>query len=114
MYGRYHFTALAEDNDATMSTIINTCVPNIDGILPHVILEGKQEVRKFNQPCAVEVDILLALFRVKDYGVDVIVSASIPKNSARLTAIKEDFYALLESFRIRDYSLFVSPLQPSL
>jgi len=114
VYGRYHFTALAEDNDATMSTIISTCVPKADGKHPPVVLEGKQEVRKFNQPCAVEVDILLALFRVKDYGVDVIVSASIPKNSARLTAIKEDFYALVQSFRIRDYGLFVSPLQPSL
>ncbi|KAL4076791.1 hypothetical protein V8B97DRAFT_1501215 [Scleroderma yunnanense] len=133
---KYHFNALAEDNDAINSTItsiqpfkssnvvaplavaglneatgsiiMNTPNTEAGDMLPHIILEGRQEVRKFNQPDAVEVEILMALFRIRSHDADVVVSASIPNNAARSIGIKEDFYVLVSSFRIHDYGLFGS------
>ncbi|KAL4071715.1 hypothetical protein J3A83DRAFT_4187853 [Scleroderma citrinum] len=81
---------------------MNTPNTEAGDMLPHIILEGRQEVRKFNQPDAVEVEILMALFRIRSHDADVVVSASIPNNAARSIGIKEDFYVLVSSFLIKN------------
>ncbi|KAI0747915.1 Mog1p/PsbP-like protein [Daedaleopsis nitida] len=112
-----HFDALAHDNDATSQTIADTAEnPNgSDGTTPDpVVLYGTQTVKKFNSRSADEVRILLALYRVPDKNVDLVMTMNVPMTSAKggavseadWTAARATFDVAAKSLRIVDYGLF--------
>ncbi|KAG8217455.1 hypothetical protein J3R82DRAFT_5600, partial [Butyriboletus roseoflavus] len=115
---KFHFEALAHDNDAISSMIFGP--PFVmhsdrgDQTPSPIILRGSQRVRKFNAIAADNVDISIALFRVHSGGksADLVVSASIPRSSEgcvgekHAAAIASEFNSLVSSLRIKDYGLF--------
>ncbi|KAF9246585.1 hypothetical protein BU15DRAFT_39831 [Melanogaster broomeanus] len=120
---KFHFKALAHDNDATTSTMQDpTVIPNRRGdqTPSPVVLRGTQSISKFNRSTVDQVEILMALFRVqvqsgkKQRSADVVVSANIPRSSGgqvmvgeeKAAAIASDFNSLVESLCISDYDLF--------
>ncbi|OSD02864.1 Mog1p/PsbP-like protein [Trametes coccinea BRFM310] len=112
-----HFDALAHDNDAK-SQVVNETVdmPNdSNGSTPNpVVLYGTQTVQKFNSASADEVRILLALYRVPEKNVDLVMTMNVPMTSADGGAVSEDdwgtardvFHVAARSLRILDYGLF--------
>lgn len=79
-----------------------------------ILLEGTQEIKKFNRPTADEVQILLALYRVEGKNVDVVFSVNIPVKSEgggtglqERNVAKDAFLAAARSFHIHDFGLFV-------
>ncbi|KAH0830511.1 hypothetical protein J3R83DRAFT_1962 [Lanmaoa asiatica] len=114
---KFHFEALAHDNDAissTMQTPFVMCNDRGDQTPPPIILHGSQRIRKFNAIAADDVDISIALFRVHSGGksADLVVSVSIPRNSEggvgeeHAVAIASEFNTLVTSLRIVNYNLF--------
>ncbi|KAI8998831.1 Mog1p/PsbP-like protein [Trametes punicea] len=112
-----HFDALAHDNDAKSQIVIETLdMPNeSNGTTPNpVVLYGTQLVQKFNSPTTDEVRILLALYRVPDKNVDLVMTMNVPMTSADGGAVSEDdwgtardvFNVAARSLRIVDYGLF--------
>ncbi|KAI0637189.1 Mog1p/PsbP-like protein [Trametes polyzona] len=112
-----HFDALAHDNDAKSQSVNETFdLPNdSNGTTPNpVVLYGTQTVQKFNSAAADEVRILLALYRVPDKNVDLVLSMNVPMTSTDGGAVSEDdwgtardvFNAAARSLRIVDYGLF--------
>jgi len=78
-----------------------------------IILHGSQCIHKFNASTADDVDVLVALFRVRSGGksADLVVSANIPRSSdssveEHHATITSDFNSLVSSLRIIDYNLF--------
>ncbi|RPD79852.1 Mog1p/PsbP-like protein [Lentinus tigrinus ALCF2SS1-7] len=112
-----HFDALAHDNDAKTKQVNETTdVPNgSDGTTPDpVVLYGTQTVQKFNSQSADEVRILLALYRVLDRNIDLVMTMNVPMASADGGAVSEEdwneakaaFEIAAKSLRILDYGLF--------
>lgn len=116
MYSQ-HFDALAHDNDAKSQSVKETVdLPNdSDGATPNpVVLYGTQTVQKFNTATADEVRILLALYRVPEKNVDLVMTMNVPMTGADGDAVSEDgwstardvFNVAARSLRIVDYGLF--------
>ncbi|KIK93505.1 hypothetical protein PAXRUDRAFT_828898 [Paxillus rubicundulus Ve08.2h10] len=114
---KYHFEALADDNDAIVSTMQDPIViPNDRGdeTPSPIVLRGTQNIRKFSQTAVDQVEVLMALFRVQSKHADVVVSANILKSSGgqvmvaeeKAAAIAFDFNLLVSSLSIVDYGLF--------
>ncbi|KAI9566489.1 hypothetical protein HD554DRAFT_2116315 [Boletus coccyginus] len=113
---KFHFEALAHDNDAISSAMQLPFVMHNDqgGQTPSpIILHGSQRIHKFNARTADDVDVLVALFRVHSEGksADLVVSVNIPRSSdgsveERHATITSDFNSLVSSLRIIDYNLF--------
>ncbi|KAF8559514.1 Mog1p/PsbP-like protein [Imleria badia] len=114
---KFHFEALAHDNDAISSTMqIPFVMRNDPGdqTPSPIILHGSQRIHKFNAIAADDVDIVIALFRVNSGGksADLVVSANIPRSSdgsvgkERAAAIASEFNSLISSLRIINYDLF--------
>ncbi|KAJ7098130.1 hypothetical protein B0H15DRAFT_772911 [Mycena belliarum] len=115
---RYHFDSLAYDNSA-QSTGVDAVViiPNTrdDNTPPAIRLTGVQTVPKFNLATPDQVRILMALFRVEDKHVDLVVTFNAPVVSQDDGALSEDgwaamqlhFDAFIRSLRIVDFGLFV-------
>ncbi|KAF9227996.1 Mog1p/PsbP-like protein [Gyrodon lividus] len=116
---KFHFEALAHDNDAIASTMQDPIVkPNERGSQTPspIVLRGTQSIRKFNRTAVDQVEILMALFRVQSEkkSADVVVSTNIPKSSdgqvivgeEKAMAITSDFNLMVSSFCIVDYNLF--------
>ncbi|KAI0807226.1 Mog1p/PsbP-like protein [Fomes fomentarius] len=112
-----HFDALAHDNDAKSKTINHTTdVANgSNGATPDpVVLYGTQTVQKFNSQSTDEVRILLALYRVPDKNIDLVLTMNVPMTSADGGAVSENdwdaakgvFEVAAKSLRIVDYGLF--------
>ncbi|KAI0831085.1 Mog1p/PsbP-like protein [Trametes gibbosa] len=112
-----HFDALAHDNNATSKSINDTVdlSNGSKGTTPNpVVLYGTQAVQKFNSTTADEVRILLALYRVPEKNVDLVMTMNVPMTSADGGAVGEDawhaardiFQAAARSLRIVDYGLF--------
>ncbi|RPD65918.1 Mog1p/PsbP-like protein [Lentinus tigrinus ALCF2SS1-6] len=117
LYVSLHFDALAHDNDAKTKQVNETTdVPNgSDGTTPDpVVLYGTQTVQKFNSQSADEVRILLALYRVLDRNIDLVMTMNVPMASADGGAVSEEdwneakaaFEIAAKSLRILDYGLF--------
>ena len=115
--GRLHFDALAHDNDARSQTINDTTEVQNDsnGATPNpMILSGTQTVQKFNSQSADEVRILLALYRVADKNIDLVMTMNVPMTSTDGGAVSENdwdaaksvFEVAAKSLRIVDYGLF--------
>ncbi|KAI1787930.1 Mog1p/PsbP-like protein [Ganoderma leucocontextum] len=112
-----HFDALAHDNDAKSKDVhqVDEVSNGSDGATPTpVVLYGTQSVQKFNSKTTDEVRILLALFRVKEKDVDLVMTMNVPMTSADGGAVSENdwtaakgiFDVATKSLRIEDYGLF--------
>ena len=81
---------------------------------PPILLYGTQSVRKFNSTVLDQVRILLAIYRVPQKNVDLVMSMNAPMQSASGDALTEDqwdqakeaFGVAARSLRIVDYGLF--------
>jgi hypothetical protein len=107
---RFHFSALEQDNDAVSSSInaIATLTQTREQTPAPILLDGLQRVRKFNRTEPDNVRILMALFRVPEKNVDLVVTANAPAevgDQGWLIA-KARFERLVTSLSIVDYDLF--------
>ncbi|KAJ3575998.1 hypothetical protein NP233_g727 [Leucocoprinus birnbaumii] len=78
---RFHFDSLAHDNSAEKSEVQQVdIIPNARGDTtpPAIILQGTQFVHKFNRQEVDTVKILMALYRVQDKNVDLVVTFNVP------------------------------------
>ena len=79
-----------------------------------VVLCGTQTVQKFNSQTGDDVRILLALYRVPDKKIDLVMTMNVPMTSADGGAVSEEDWAAAKdmfdvaakSLRIVDYGLF--------
>ncbi|EGN95995.1 hypothetical protein SERLA73DRAFT_185471 [Serpula lacrymans var. lacrymans S7.3] len=114
---RFHFDSLAHDNDAEGCTVLD--IQDVindrgDDTPSPIVLQGTQQIRKYNRPVLDQVEIMLSLFRVKRKDIDIVVTVNIPVLAAdggaisreRVAGIKTDFDKLVRSLQIIDYSLF--------
>ncbi len=116
---RYHFDAIAHDNDALSSSVdeVNEIPYNRDDEIPSVIiLRGRQGVKKFNKASADDLRIFVALYRLKERSVDLVLSLNFPMNTnegvtrtdEQYNTAKETFLSIATSLHVVDFSLFVS------
>ncbi len=116
---RYHFDAIAHDNDALSSSVdgVNEIPYNRSDEIPSIIvLRGRQGVRKFNKTSVDDLRIFMALYRLKRRGVDLVLSLNYPMNTSegvtrteeQYNTAKETFLSIAASFHVIDFRLFVS------
>ena len=115
---RYHFEAIAHDNDAVSFSIddVNEIPIDHNAEIPFImILHGRQGVRKFNRTSVDDVRISLALYRLEQKGVDLVLSLNFPMTTDRDTVVpteeqydkaKETFRSIATSLHIVDFGLF--------
>ncbi|KAJ7752074.1 hypothetical protein B0H16DRAFT_1547312 [Mycena metata] len=115
---RFHFDSLAHDNEAISSAVDAVgVIPNTRGDkTPKAItLTGVQSVAKFNKVDEDQVRVLMALFRVEDKRVDLVVTFNVPVQSQDQGAVDQEgwntmqnhFDAFVRSLCIVDFGLFV-------
>lgn len=81
---------------------------------PPILLKGEQFVQKFNKTTLDRVEILMAVFRVEEKGIDLVVTFNVPLDAADggavgvsdLVKIESDFEAFVKSLCIVDFGLF--------
>ncbi|KAL4251637.1 MOG1 family protein [Abortiporus biennis] len=114
---RFHFDALAHDNSAQSSTVIATnIVPNDRGdeTPSAVVLAGKQNVSKFNTQTPDEIQIFLALYRIEQKNVDLVMTMNVPVRASdggevpreQAIAAEKTFETAAKSLKILDFGLF--------
>lgn len=115
---RYHFDAIAHDNDALSSSVgkVNEIPYNRGVEIPSIIiLRGRQNVKKFNKTSADDLRIFVALYRLKDKGVDLVLSLNFPTNTGdgttrteeQYNTAEETFLSIAASLHVVDFTLFV-------
>ncbi|KAJ3989987.1 hypothetical protein F5890DRAFT_1569978 [Lentinula detonsa] len=114
---KYHFDSLAHDNDALSSEVVsvNLILNDRGDATPSVTtLTGIQRVPKFNRLIPDEVRVLMALYRVVEKGIDLVVSFNIPVKledggavrGEKLQQAQEQFDLFARSLRIEDFNVF--------
>ncbi|KAJ7470542.1 hypothetical protein FB451DRAFT_1254062 [Mycena latifolia] len=115
---RYHFDSLAHDNSAE-STVVDAVavIPNTrgDNTPPAITLSGVQFVPKFKLTTPDQVRVLMALFRMKNKRVDLVVTFNVPVKAQDDGAVDDEgwndmqihFDAFVRSLCIVDFGLFV-------
>jgi len=116
---KFHFDSLGHDNDAQSSEIKSISHPlnahNEDDKTPiPIILEGLQQVPKFNQQAPDTVQILMAVYRIEQKNTDLVVTFNIPKlvqqgsqiEEKTQLAAAEHFKIFVKSLQIVDLGLF--------
>ena len=81
---------------------------------PPVILVGTQSIRKFNKTTLDEVRILLAIYRLVEHNIDLVMSMNIPTQTDDGNAVSEAeqsasrgvFNTAAQTLRIVDFGLF--------
>jgi len=115
---RYHFDAIAHDNDALSFSVdeVNEIPYNRGVEIPSIIiLRGRQSVKKFNRTTDDDLRIFVALYRLKEQRVDLVLSLNFPMNTGegitrteeQYNTAKETFRSIAASLRVVDFSLFV-------
>lgn len=115
---RFHFDAIAHDNDALSSSVDEVKeIPYNRGVkIPSIIiLRGRQSVKKFNRTSVDDLRIFVALYRLKEKGVDLVLSLNLPMNTGegitrteeQYNTAKETFLSIAASLHVVDFSLFV-------
>lgn len=115
---RFHFESLAHDNSAEEKQIHEITIYPADSdseTPPPILLYGEQSIRKFNSTVPDKIRILLAVYRLKEKNVDLVMSMNAPMESAAGDAINEDqwvvakeaFSVAAQSLHIVDFGLFV-------
>ncbi|KAF8352361.1 Mog1p/PsbP-like protein, partial [Amanita rubescens] len=79
---RYHFSALAHDNDAKHTDILHTRKIERDSKPPVFVLHGEQHIQKFNAAELDRVCILMALYRIEEKKADLVVTFNVPTEAA--------------------------------
>ncbi|KAL0577248.1 hypothetical protein V5O48_004736 [Marasmius crinis-equi] len=114
---KFHFGSLAHDNSATSEKVdAITVIPNDRGdrTPSAIVLSGMQSVSKYNREQVDEVRILMALYRVEEKPIDLVVTFNVPLTSADggavsaegLKTVEGQFDTFIRSLRIVDYGLF--------
>ncbi|OCB84107.1 Mog1p/PsbP-like protein [Sanghuangporus baumii] len=116
---RFHFDSLAHDNDAQASEVLSVVVPDetspsATGTPSPILLDGSQRVAKFNRVTPDDIRILLAIYRFKSKGIDLVLSANLPVaketggglNEADFNVAKEAFLTAAQTLKIIDFGLF--------
>ncbi|KAI9455575.1 Mog1p/PsbP-like protein [Lactarius psammicola] len=104
---KFHFDSIAHDNEALSSSVEDVrTIPNDRG--------DDMTPSKFNSTYVDDVRIFLALYRVEEKGVDLLLTLNFPMNAGGGTRTEEqymeakgDFYSIATSLRIVDFDLFV-------
>lgn len=117
MFFRYHFEAIAHDNDAESFFVdeVNEIPYNRDEIPSIIILSGRQGVKKFNRTSVDDVRIFVALYRLKEKSVDLVLSLNFPvstrngviRTEEECNTAKEMFLSIATSLHVVDFGLFV-------
>ncbi|CCM02891.1 uncharacterized protein FIBRA_05005 [Fibroporia radiculosa] len=114
---RCHFDSLAHDNDAEsksvdeISRMYNEHGPKTPG---PIVLKGSQMVRKFNSKIPDEIRILMAVYRLQQQNIDLVLSMNVPMKASDGIAVDEaewnsaavTFNAAVSSLQIVDFGLF--------
>ncbi|KAF8710786.1 HEC/Ndc80p family, partial [Rhizoctonia solani] len=116
---KFHFDSLSHDNDAVSSTveIVNTPAqqPVSTSPIKLSILQGTQLVPKFNRTHPDTVKILLAVYRVVDKSIDLVLTFNVPVQAEKEGSAVDaegakrwtDAYeAAVSSLKIVDFGLF--------
>ncbi|KAF9264869.1 Mog1p/PsbP-like protein [Marasmius fiardii PR-910] len=114
---KFHFDSLAYDNSASSQKVDSiNIIPNDRGDkTPSVIvLSGLQLVTKYNRTQADEVRIFMALYRVEEKSIDLVVTFNVPLTSLDDGAVdaggvktyEHHFDTFVRSLRIVDFDLF--------
>ncbi|KAJ8078569.1 hypothetical protein AAF712_001430 [Marasmius tenuissimus] len=114
---KFHFGSLAHDNNATSEKVDSVSViPNDRGdkTPSAIVLSGMQSVSKYNRTQVDEVRILMALYRVEEKPIDLVVTFNVPLTSADggaidaqgLKAVEQQFDTFIRSLKIVDFGLF--------
>lgn len=117
MSNRFHFDSLAHDNDAEENKVLDVTQVLEDSNsanLAFTILSGTQLVRKFNTTQPDAIHILMAVYRIKDHNVDLVLTMNVPTRTtdgagvdeAGLTSARSTFELAARSLRIVNYGLF--------
>ncbi|KAI3610745.1 ran guanine nucleotide release factor [Moniliophthora roreri] len=113
----FHFDSLAHDNNAVFEQIdsVNIIANDRSDKTPSAItLSGVQRVSKFNRTQPDEVKILMALYRVEEKAIDLVVTFNVPViaedggavGQDGLRVVEEQFDTFVRSLRIVDFGLF--------
>ncbi|KAJ3556637.1 hypothetical protein NM688_g1917 [Phlebia brevispora] len=105
---KFHFESLAHDNSAVGQQVHETSVsPTHNGQTPApVLLYGTQLIPKFNATTPDEVQILLALYRVPNKHVDLVMTMNVPTKAADGGAVtKEELAEARRTFEVAASSL---------
>lgn len=116
-FPRFHFDSLAHDNSAVSVNVESvTVIPNDrgDNTPSAIVLTGVQFVPKFNRTTPDKVQILMALFRVEQKHIDLVVTFNVPTISQDggevgldgLNTAQAHFEAFVNSLQIVDSGLF--------
>ncbi|CAA7267637.1 unnamed protein product [Cyclocybe aegerita] len=114
---RFHFDSLAHDNSARsvhVESVFTIPTDRGDNTPSATILYGTQSIPKFNQSVPDQVNIYMALFRIQDKSIDLVVTFNVPTssvdggavNSTGVERAKADFSEFVSSLRIVDFGLF--------
>ena len=113
----FHFNSLAHDNSATSHSVQGIQhIPNDrgDDTPSHTLLTGRQQVAKYNRTAADDIQVFMALYRIEDKNVDLVLTMNVPIVSADGGAVGEagiplaqsDFEAAARSLHIENFGLF--------
>ncbi|KAG8690491.1 hypothetical protein FRC09_011961 [Ceratobasidium sp. 395] len=114
---KFHFDSLAHDNEAVSSAVEAIDTPPLQPTpLVLSVLQGTQLVPKFNRTSPDTVKILLAVYRVLDKGVDLVLTFNVPIQTEKgggavageegLKKWVDAYEIAVSSFKIVDYGLF--------
>jgi len=115
---RFHFDSIAHDNEAISRTVgeIRTVSNDRGDNMPSpILLDGTQTVNKFNATVPDQIRIFMALYRIEDKNIDLVLVMNVPVSSLDGGAVNEEgvpasrkeFETAALSLRIVDYGLFV-------
>ncbi|CAE6355715.1 unnamed protein product [Rhizoctonia solani] len=116
---KFHFDSLAHDNNAESSTVetVNTPTQQLNSASPIKlsVLQGTQLVPKFNRTHPDTVKILMAVYRVIEKDIDLVMTFNVPVKTEKLgSAVDaegakrwlEVYEAAVPSLNIVDFGLF--------
>lgn len=112
---RFHFDSIAHDSSAQSSTVDDVRIPDEQRQAPPhtpkpILLEGVQQVAKFNRTQLDNVKIFLALYRLTELPHDIVFVLNVPltasTNTQFLQLIRSMFADAASSLVIEDFALF--------
>jgi hypothetical protein len=121
LFFRFHFESVAHDNDAQGSIVQSVELLSAEGAAPDgsstptvTTLQGTQKVTKYNSTILDDVLILLALWRIPNKNVDLVLTFNVPLTAADGLTVdeagqqqtKKHFDEAVLSLKIVDYGLF--------
>ncbi|KAI8083298.1 uncharacterized protein B0P05DRAFT_50119 [Gilbertella persicaria] len=127
---KFHFQQLADDNEASESTVSFVDTLNTQQVAPLLpfdsteiyILQGTQKIAKFNESKAYNtVEIIMAVVRLTKAQTDFVISVNAPiqlantsseqesvndTHAIRIEDVKQEMLLVLKGLEVKDWSLF--------